>query len=193
MIAGPETQVMTVYEFVEQRGEMPECGQWTELHSGRPMHLEPPDIEHGTVVLNFSKELASFFQGRPAGYACFDLGLWLHEAPDAVLFPAIAIFLAGPRFGESDQVVTKTVPNVVVEIVSTADRRQQQGGRVELYLSWGIESVWQVDPAASSLVITSQQQSRLELSVGDLLHGVEPLPTLSFSVAQLFAIPDWYR
>ena len=40
---------MTVEQFLDQRSEMPEGGQWAELHAGVPVFLEPPDVDHGTV------------------------------------------------------------------------------------------------------------------------------------------------
>ena len=82
--------VMTAEEFIEQRFEFPEAGQWSELEAGQVVHLQPPDVDHGTVVLNLSKALAEFAQSTARGYACFDLGLQLRTNPDTVRFPAIA-------------------------------------------------------------------------------------------------------
>ncbi len=58
---------MTAQQFLEQRSEMPEAGQWAELHAGVPVFLELPDVDHGTAVLNFSKALAGTFSSRRSG------------------------------------------------------------------------------------------------------------------------------
>ncbi|MGE4001440.1 MAG: Uma2 family endonuclease, partial [Planctomycetaceae bacterium] len=128
---------MTAGEFLECRYELPEAGQWSELEAGELVHLQPPDLDHGTVILNLSKAFAEHAQGTRQGYACFDLGLQLTSAPDTVRFPAACYFDAGPRFAESDRQITSTVPALVVELASTADRLRLQPERSHAFLDWG--------------------------------------------------------
>ena len=133
---------MTVEQFLEQRGEMPEGGQWAELHGGVPVFLEPPDVDHGTVVLNLSKALADYFQKSPIGYACFDLGLQLDLHPAVVLFPAISVYVGGAMFAETDQTISQRIPNWIVDLASTPDRRVLMADRIARWRSWGIQEVW---------------------------------------------------
>ncbi len=193
MIAGPDPHLMTIEQFLEQRPDMPECGQWTELHAGRPVHLQPPDVDHGNVILNLSKELASYFQSQRRGYACFDLGLWLSESPDTVLFPAISIYVEGPRSAESDLSVTRAIPALVVELASTSDRRQLQTHRLSQYLRWGVSSVWQIDPQDETLTIISAKHPQRSLANTSQAEELPELPGFSFAVKDLFAIPDWFK
>ncbi len=187
---------MTVEQFLEQRGEMPEGGQWAELIAGVPVFLEPPDVDHGTVVLNLSKALASYFHSQPSGYAAFDLGLHLAAQPDTVLFPAACLFLTGPRFAETDRDVTTSVPEIIVDIHSTPDRRAVASERVWKFLAHGASSVWSIDSKTKQVGIHSiaagHRQSR-ELSPTGLIERLRECPGFQMAVAELFAVPEWFR
>lgn len=187
---------MTVEQFLEQRGEMPEGGQWAELIAGVPLFFEPPNIDHGTVVLNLSKAFATYFQSQPSGYAAFDLGLHVASQPDTVLFPAACLFLTGPRFSETDRDVTTSVPEIVVEIHSTPDRRAMARERVAKFLTQGSSSVWSIDPLTKRVLIDTidagMPQPR-ELSVSETISGLRECPEFQMDVAALFEVPEWFR
>jgi Uma2 family endonuclease len=184
--------VMTAAEFIEQRAEFPEAGQWSELEAGQVVHLQAPDVDHGTVVLNLSKALAEFAQTTADGYACFDLGLQLRTHPDTVRFPAISYFHHGPRFAESDREVTSAVPALVVEIASTADRRQRQPKRSQDYLSWGVSTVWIVDPRQKSVDIMQPDAPACRMTASEWLTGAAALDGLRIRVSALFEDPPWW-
>ncbi|RLS39185.1 MAG: Uma2 family endonuclease [Planctomycetota bacterium] len=183
---------MTVEQFLDQRGEMPECGQWAELHAGVPVFLEPPDVDHGTVVLNLSKALSSYFHSTDMGYACFDLGLHVGRQPDTVYFPAVSVFLKGPRFAESDQAVTVTVPELVIEVLSTPDRQQGVEQRLAQYQTWGVPAVWLINQKTKTVQLFEERGSR-NLDAEMMLEDIASLPGFRMPVIELFAIPDWAR
>lgn len=183
---------MTAQQFLEQRSEMPEAGQWAELHAGVPVFLELPDVDHGTAVLNLSKALAGYFQQSPIGYACFDIGLQLAHQPDTVLFPAVCLYLGGPMFAESDREITESVPAVIVELASTRDRRAHLDGRILRWLQWGVREVWSIDPKALSVQIDTHSQNReLHGADGRLTSG--NLRGFELTVSELFRVPDWAK
>lgn len=183
---------MTVEQFLDQRGEMPEGGQWAELHAGVPVFLEPPDVDHGTVVLNLSKALSTYFHSVNAGYACFDLGLHVGRQPDTVYFPAVSVFLQGPRFAESDNAVTETVPALVIEVLSTPDRQQGVEQRLAQYQAWGVPAVWLINQKARTVQLYDERSSR-ELDAEMMLDDIAQLPGFRVPVIELFTIPDWAR
>lgn len=183
---------MTVEQFLDQRGEMPEGGQWAELHSGVPVFLEPPDVDHGTVVLNLSKALSTYFHSVEAGYACFDLGLHVGRQPDSVYFPAVSVFLEGPRFAEADNAVTEIVPALVIEVLSTPDRQQGVEQRLNQYQTWGVPAVWLINQKARTVQLYDERGSR-ELNAEMLLDDITLLPGFRVPVIELFTIPDWAR
>ena len=183
---------MTVEQFLDQRGEMPEGGQWAELHAGVPVFLEPPDVDHGTVVLNLSKALATYFHQVDAGYACFDLGLHVGRQPDTVYFPAASLFLSGPRFAEYDHAVTATAPALVIEVLSTPDRKQGLDERIARLLHWGVPTIWTIDQQAKTVQLFDRQEQRV-LTTSDILDAVPALPGFRLPVIDLFTVPDWAK
>ncbi len=183
---------MTVEQFLDQREEMPDGGQWAELHAGVPVFLEPPDVDHGTVVLNLSKALATYFHQADAGYACFDHGLHVAQQPDTVLFPAVSLYLTGPRFAELDNPVTTTAPALVVEILSTPDRKQGIELRLAQLLHWGVPSIWTIDQKAKAVQMWDRHGVRC-LGTADVIDDVAGLPGFRVSVVELFAVPEWAK
>ena len=183
---------MTVEQFLDQREEMPEGGQWAELHAGVPVFLEPPSVDHGTVVLNLSKALATYFHQVEAGYACFDLGLHVARQPDTVYFPAVSVFLTGLRFAESDNAVTETVPALVIEILSTPDRQQGLERRLADLFRWGVSQIWWIDQKLKTVELRTPSGTR-SLNTDDLINQIESLPDFAIPIAELFAVPEWAK
>ena len=183
--------------FLDTRHDLPDAGQWAELEAGKVVLLEPPDLDHGNVILNFSKAIASWTQtpaAQQAGdmYACFDLGLVIEQRPDTVRFPAVSFFAGGNRFEESDKLATETVPRVVTELASSSERRQQMDSRVSTWLYWGVAAVWVIDPRQRTLVLRSRDKSVVSLSEGDIVRGEDSLPGFEMVVDDLFTEPEWW-
>ncbi len=48
----PATSMITAEEFADTRYELPDGGRWSQLAGGVVVSLEPPDLSHGTAVMN---------------------------------------------------------------------------------------------------------------------------------------------
>lgn len=187
-------RTMTAEEFIEHRIDLPDGGQWAELVRGVPTSLEPPDIDHGTVVLNLSKAFAAYLQTGSTGYPCFDLGLKVESRPDTVFFPAASYFLEGSRFAEMDKQYTETRPGLVIELITTNSRRRQINERVGVYLDYGVRSIWLIDsPQRAAFVINAGTPGSRRITEFEILRGDPLLEGFSVSVADLFAEPEWAR
>lgn len=188
------TRLLSVTEFLQQRPDLPEAGQWAELEGGRVVLLQPPDLDHGNTLLNLSKAIAAWTHSPLAGntYACFDLGLILGRDPDTIRFPAVTFFSGGRRFAESDREATETVPILVVELATSAERRQAMPQRVADYLAWGVAEVWVIDPRARTLVQHSRSGRPIARSDRDEVRDVALLPGFHLAVADLFVEPEWW-
>jgi len=183
---------MTVEEFIQKRGELPDGGQWAELVRGVPVSLQPPDLEHGTIVLNFSKAFSKYVHSTLDGYACFDLGLQVERSPDTVYFPAVSYFRNGPRFAEVDREITGTVPILVVELATTSDRRSQISEKIGAYQQHGVPVVWLADPHLRTVhICETGKLGNLRLNDSDLLSGGDLLPGFEVPVSDLFEPPAW--
>lgn len=190
-------RIMTLEEFLDARFDLPESGQWAELDQGEVALLQPPDLEHGNTILNLSKAIAAWaatHEAQSAGcaYACFDLGLLLSEAPDTVWFPAVSFFAGGERFAESDKQATTTVPRLVVELASSAERRARLPSRVARYLEWGVQAVWVIDPRARTVQVIGRDHQPQQFGEHDELTGAPWLPGFRIRVATLFEEPVWW-
>ena len=182
---------LTAEQFLDERHDLPDAGQWAELVEGIPICLSAPDLHHGNTVLNLSKLLADYVQHTEYGYPCFDLGLRVRRDPDTIRFPAVAYFVAGPRFAESDRPYTDAVPKLVVELISTVDRVEQLSSRLADYWRAGVTGAWAIDPAARALQVCDPETAALVLTEQDELRS-PLLPGFSASVADLFREPAWW-
>ena len=184
--------LLSAEQFADRKFDFPEGGRWTELHAGEVVTLSPPDELHGNVVLNFTKALATHAQQVQDGYACFELGLIVARAPDTVYCPAISYFQSGERFAELENLVTETLPALVVEIASSNDRRRNMAARIENYLNWGVSHVWLVDTDSQEIHLFQPGISPIKLSSDEVLHGGTVLSQFRSRVEDLFAKPAWY-
>lgn len=183
----------TAEAFADEKFELPDGGRWHELIAGEVVELQPPDDMHGTIVLNLSKAVASHLAPDMGGYACFELGLVVQRRPDTVRCPPMSYFLGGLRFAEMDQEVTETRPALVVEIASTKDRRLDMSTRVAGYLAWGVPHVWVIDPPTKHVLIHTAGRALERLKTDEVLSGDPVIPGFQMPVADLFALPEWWK
>lgn len=185
--------ILTADEYLDQRFDLPESGQWSELQDGVPVFFEPPDVDHGTAILNLSKALSEYVHREGVGYPCFDLGLIVARRPDSILFPAVSYFLTGTRFAEADRAATETVPSLVVEMLSTPDRQRVFDARATCYLRRGTALVWGIRPRERSIEIRRLDHPPHVVQRQETLESDSLLPGFSTPVGRLFEEPDWYR
>jgi Uma2 family endonuclease len=185
--------LMTAEQFVDQRFDLPESGQWSELERGILKNFQPPDADHGNVIRNLSRMLAIYVQNGGPGYACFDLGIALARHPDTVRFPAACHFLDGPRFAEADQPFTRNPPALVMELASTNDRRRAMTERVLGYHEFGTGVVWVIDPKEKAVHVCPKGRQPDLLSASMTLLGEPVLPGFRMAVKELFDEPDWWK
>lgn len=182
----------TAEQFLDARIELPDGGRWTELDRGQIINLDPPDIEHGTIVLNISKAVSRYLHQRDQGAAYFELGLVVAHDPDTVRFPAVSIYKSGSRFEETDKVVTDRRPDVIIEVASTNPRRRLMKDHLEEYTAWGVELIWVVDPSEKQVHEYRPAEGNKVYELKGVLTGGETLPKFIVPVTDLFAEPDWW-
>lgn len=193
--ADPKFPFMTAEEFAAKRLDFPEGGRWFELHAGQPTLLQAPDDAHGNVVLNLSRQLATWFQSQQPGsatYAGYDLGLHVSKEPDTVYFAAICCFNSGPLFSQNDLLIADQVPHLVVDIASSNDRRRDMRLRTMAYMKLGVEVIWIPDPFKNEIQVLRRDQPTLALGPSQSLEGGAALPGFSMPVRQVFAQPAWW-
>lgn len=198
-----DSALLTAESFEDARYDLPEGGQWVELVRGRVELLSPPEEEHGIAVLNLSKALAEYLTEHREGYPCFELGLLVKRFPDTVRFPAISYFLGGELFGETDKSITETRPALIIEIMSSNDRRRTLSDRVFDYTNWGVEVLWIVDPGEKVVHTIRPGYANRRVHEDETLTGslswrhkttAQPiLPDFRIAVASIFTPPEYWR
>lgn len=187
---------ITAETFIAERFELPDGGRWCELVLGEIVQAQPPDIGHGNVVLHLSKALADAAQRRPEqpGATCFDFGLLIGRDPDTLLFPAVAYFAACGPFELSGEEFTERIPELIVEVASTNDRRRALPGKLNAYRGMGVREIWVVDPDARHVLqFVASAEAPRTLSGRQKLSGREFLTDLDVEVESLFAEPGWWK
>ena len=184
---------MTASEFAERRHELPDGGRWTELVGGQLKTLHPPDEKHGNVVLNLSKAVADVLTPESESYVAFEVGLQTRRDPDTVRLPAMCVFSGGDRFGHLDFAFVMEIPALVLEVVSTRDRRTTMAERVFEYHALGVEKVWIADPVGEVVTVLRRNSPALTFSGDERLTELALLPGLELQVTALFAEPSWWR
>lgn len=195
--------LLTAESFDDARYDLPEGGQWIELVRGRVEILTPPEEEHLIAVLNLSKALAEYLNEHREGYPCFELGLLVKRDPDTVRFPAISYFLGGEIFGETDKSITETRPALIVEVISSNDRRRSLNDRVFDYTNWGVEVLWIVDPFEKAVHTIRPGYANKRVREDETLTGslswrhkatAQPiLPDFRIAVADIFTPPEYWQ
>lgn len=194
---------LSAESFNNSRYDLPDGGQWVELVRGRVEILSPPEEEHRVAVLNLSKALAGYLNEHREGYPCFELGLIVSRNPDTVRVPAISYFLGGEFFAETDKSITDTRPALVVEVISSNDRRQSLNDRVFEYTNWGVEVLWVVDliekavhtlrPGYANKAAREHQTLSGSLSWRHKATAQPILPDFHIAVADIFAPPEYWK
>ena len=184
------TTVDAPEDFVRR---LEEGERWLEVVQGRLIRLSPPDEAHGNVVRNLSLSLAQHLRQQRDLYACFELGLLLSAQPLTIYSPAIACFRTAAGFGELDQLLTTTVPQLVVEVASSNDRRDAMSERIRNYQSWGVPHIWVFDPESQHVHVFSPSERPQMLKEIQTLTSRTLLPGWEILVGDVFLDPKWAR
>ncbi|HEX6985183.1 MAG TPA: Uma2 family endonuclease, partial [Planctomycetaceae bacterium] len=126
-------------------------------------------------------------------FAAFELGVQTRRDPDTVRFPAMCLFTSGDRFARIDAVYVSQTPALVVEVVSTNDRRTSIAERIYEYHVLGVEKVWVADPHGGAITVLRRNAKPLTFSGQERLTDIALLPGLELPVLDLFAEPVWWR
>lgn len=167
--------------------------RWIELVHGRLVRLSPPDEIHGNAVRNLSAALSHQFRREPGLFACYELGLITAFDPDTVRCPAIACFRAEGGLGELDRLTTERVPELVIEIASSSDRREAMSERIRGYVDWGVIAIWVFDPESQHAHVFLQGDTPKMLKENERLVGAPTVPGFAITVGDVFADPKWAK
>ena len=186
----PDVGPMTVDELLA----LPDDGWLYELVEGRLVRMPPPVGEHGGVAGNLHIALGMWVVPRGLGRVlAAETGFQLGS--NTVLAGDVA-FVRAERVPARDSVEWKRywqlAPDLVAEVVSPSQTRQDQEAKARTWLGAGVRLVWIVWPDTQQVDVwrtdaAGAARRATSLKRGDALDGLDVLPGFSYPLADLFA------
>ena len=183
--ARAETTLLTAADLLRLDG----AGMHGELIRGVFCETMPAGQLHGTIVMRLGAKLIDFVE--PAGLGTVvgsDSGVWLERDPDTVREPDIA-FTSARRLplGQATTGYAEVVPDLVVEVASPNDRRDELHDKARMWLSYGVRLAWVIYPDSRSAQVHRPDQPAEFLTAEATLDGHDVLPGFACPLAKVFA------
>lgn len=158
----------------------------TELVRGVLVVCEPAGLQHGRILTELTRRLANHVAAHQLGrvYAG-ETGFTLARDPDTVRAPDIA-FLRRERVPTPEPAGFPTLsPDLVVEVLSPADRPGEVRAKVADWLSAGTRLVWVIDPERRLARVYRHDGTDQALTEDQSLAGEDVVPGFSCPLADI--------
>jgi Uma2 family endonuclease len=141
------------------------------------------------LAVEIAALLRNWVKPRKLGTALGEAGM-LRLAPGLVRIPDVA-FLSMEKFPRGrfpKGAIAALAPDIVIEVLSDSNTKQEMDEKLEDYFSHGARLVWYVDPPPRTIeVYTGLVTPPRLLTEADVLDGGEVLPGFDLSIRELFA------
>ena len=158
-----------------------------ELVNGRVIPLAPTGHGHGEVELDIGSELRGWARSSGRGrVSSGEVGIYIRRDPDTVR-AADVVYISNERFAlQKDSGYFHIAPELVVEVLSPADRWTDVNEKIEDYFSAGVGRVWVVDSRLRRISVYRSPNDVQRLDADQVLTDEELLPGFRLSLADLF-------
>ena len=148
-----------------------------EIINGEAVMMAPPTRIHQEILMELSRQLANFLEGKtckvyPAPFAVrlFEKDGDRPENVDTMVEPDISVVC---NYDKLDKHGCKGAPDLVIEILSPSTQRHDQLVKLSLYQRAGVREYWIVDPENRTVrVMLMYEDSRFQLHE---VYGCEEL------------------
>jgi Uma2 family endonuclease len=150
--------------------------------------MPPTNADHGYLEVAIAAELRGFVRSRRLGWVLAgEVGIYTRRNPDRVR-GADVVFVSRTKAPARLPAKYLTVaPDLVVEIVSPTDLKQDLQVKIEEYFAIGVPVIWVVEPTHRTVLVYHTPTHADCLAVGDELRGEGPLEGFILPVAEIFA------
>lgn len=121
-----------------------------EIISGEAYMMATPSRIHQEIVMELSRQLANFLEGKqcrvypaPFGVRLFEKDGDMPEDVDTLVEPDISVVCDRRKL---DKYGCKGAPELVIEVLSPSTQRHDQLVKLNLYQRAGVQEYWIVDP-----------------------------------------------
>jgi Uma2 family endonuclease len=157
-----------------------------ELVRGEVIPMAPAGENHGQYGMRLAWRLAAFIEENNLGETYLaETGFLLAVGPDTVRAPDFA-FVPTDRVQHVDRGFSRSVPQMVLEVLSPDDAAVDVEEKVQEWLAFGVTSVWVANPRTKSVTIHRSGQNQSYFKVGDVLADPAAVPGFSVEVAKVF-------
>ena len=176
-------KLMTADELLAMpRGD----GRKYELIRGALVEKMPTGHPHGVVVAIITTILSLFAGPKSYGHVCSgEPGYLLEIGPDTVRAPDVA-WIAPGRLPEGTVGYPNLAPDLAVEVKSPGNSYPEMQRKAEMWLSFGVRQVWNVDPEHATVTIYRSGAEPVTLGEDDTIDGGDLLPGFTAPVWSLF-------
>lgn len=183
VITAPPAAKLITGEDLLAMGDIGRC----ELIDGRIVRMSPTGGEHGIVETKLGRHLDTFVEAQKLGRVMVgEVGIYIRRNPDRVRGADVA-FISNERLPERPKGYLEVAPDLVVEIMSPADRWQEVREKLDEYFSIGVRWVWIVEPENRAVLVYRSSTEMQVFGEEDILKGEGVLEGLEMPVASLFA------
>jgi Uma2 family endonuclease len=168
----------------------PDDGKRHELIAGEHFVTPSPSRRHQAVLQNLNRAVDAFVREHHLGwvyFAPFDVVLTPHDVVEPDL-----LYVSAERSAVLTDANVQGAPDLVVEVVSPASRRQDEVLKRDLYERAAVPEYWVVDPEAETVKVLRRTADErfarpllLTLRDGDAL-STPLLPGLELPLAAVF-------
>lgn len=157
-----------------------------ELVRGVLVVREPPGFRHGRIAANLTARLVAHIGAAGAAQVVVgEAGFKLATAPDTVRGPDVAVVSRDKIPDPEPMAFPPIVPDLVVEIVSPADRPGEVLAKVADWLSAGTPLVWVIDPGHRVARVYRPDGTEQILDPEQRLDGEDVVPGFSCPIAEI--------
>lgn len=159
-----------------------------ELVEGRIVLMSPTNWKHGILVTEIASRLRAFAGSSGRGVALSgEVGVYTRRDPDTVR-GADAAFISHARLAQAPEGgFLDVAPELVVEVLSPANTKQEIRQKLREYFALGTDRVWVVNPKRKTVIVYTAPEEATVLGEGDVLEGDGLLDGLRLAVSYLFA------
>lgn len=163
-----------------------------EIIDGEHFVMAAPALRHQHIVLNLALLLAGFIRRRQLGTLLLspvDVLLSDHDVVEPDL-----LFVSRERSGRIAERFVNGAPDLVIEVISPATRKRDEGVKRRLYQKHGVLEYWLIDPETGTIQVSSASRGWfappvwLSVAAADLLAS-PLLPGLEIPLAGIFEQP----
>jgi Uma2 family endonuclease len=168
---------------------MPEMKQRYSIIDGELMMAAAPTPDHQTVVLALSSTLNSFVREHRLGRVFVaPLDIVIRRDPLRTRQPDMMFISNARRYIIGLQVI-EGGPDLVAEVLSPTNTRQELQEKLQDYQTTGVREAWIISPQARTLEVLQLSSGGIERSglygLGDTIVS-QVLPDLRLTVAEIF-------